>query len=78
MTGSYDDMARLDRELYDECRDDCDFDSIFSEKQKCVYCGYEILDDERCLKVNDTGDIIHRKCWNDYADDNVADLCEEL
>lgn len=45
---------------------------------RCVYCGYPILRGEDKLRVEATGDIIHRKCWNDYAEDNVDELCTPL
>ncbi|MBR5528466.1 MAG: hypothetical protein IKV97_05620 [Clostridia bacterium] len=43
--------------------------------EKCMYCGYEILPGECKAQVNATGDVIHKKCWQDYADDNFYELC---
>ena len=39
----------------------------------CAQCGYRFAVGDDVIKVNATGDIIHRDCFIDYADDN-ADL----
>ena len=39
----------------------------------CTQCGYRFAVGDDVIKVNATGDIIHRDCFIDYADDN-ADL----
>ena len=48
------------------------------DREKCMYCGYDILEGEEAVKVYSTGDIIHRKCWIDYAEDNIEELCLPL
>ena len=53
-------------------------DGIFSKKQtesfenleKCCHCGFELLPGEEAIEIFDSGDIIHRSCWNEYADEN--------
>ena len=68
--GEYD----TSEEFYREESSFCDEDTC----EKCDYCGYPILRGEEKLRVDSTGDIIHRKCWNDYAEDNTDELCTPL
>ena len=70
----------LQKEMLDEKYEGgafgCDDEDDYGEKyDKCVYCGYPILPDEERLRVLSTGDAIHRRCWNDYAEDYIGDLC---
>lgn len=54
-------------------------DGIFSIKQKerfdnaekCCYCGYEMLDGEEAVEIYCNGDVIHKSCWTEYADENM-------
>lgn len=66
------------REMYlDESRpvNFNDIHSIRYPAEKCMYCGYEILHGESKAQVIATGDVIHKKCWQDYADENFYELC---
>jgi len=78
MTGN--DMSvkknRLQEELLKEERQSAYIP--FGEGERCVYCGYGIIDGEKAVRVSLTGDIIHRKCWNDYAEAYADELCESL
>lgn len=49
-----------------------------SNTKSCAYCGYDIGFGEETAKVNCTEDIIHRRCWSDYAEDNFYELCEVI
>ena len=55
----------------------CD-DGIFSVKErmsydnaeKCSHCGFELLPGEEAMEIFVNGDIIHKSCWCEYADEN--------
>ncbi len=63
--------------LFNETTRDDESSYSPSHNEKCMYCGFEIFDTDDVLKVIPTGDIIHKKCWIDYAEDNIYDICEE-
>ena len=42
----------------------------------CAQCGFEICPEDAVLRILSTGDLIHRDCWNDYAEDNADDFTE--
>ena len=52
-----------------------DIQNICYAAEKCMYCGYEIMPHECKAQVLAPGDIIHEKCWQDYADENFYELC---
>ncbi len=43
--------------------------TAFDDTEKCCSCGYPILRGEDAMALNN-GDLIHRSCWCDYADEN--------
>ncbi len=68
-------QKELMEEFYNDC---CAHDEYSGEDcERCMYCGYHILPGEEAVTVNYTGDLIHKKCWNDYADDNISELCSD-
>ena len=54
-------------------------DGIFGRKHRetfdhaecCASCGFELLSGEEAMEVGDTGELIHKSCWNEYADENA-------
>lgn len=44
----------------------------------CAQCGYRFVRSDEILRVNQTGDLIHKDCWTDYCDDNVEELTYEM
>lgn len=54
-------------------------DGILSVKQKdyinnaekCCHCGFELLPGEEVMEIHTSGDIIHKSCWCEYADENL-------
>lgn len=74
-------LLSLEKEILDE-------EGIFSvpdvfeypdvRNAKCMYCGYDIVSDDEGLRVDANGDTIHRGCWQDYAEDNLFELCSPL
>lgn len=54
-------------------------DGIFAVKKstyfdccdKCCQCGFELLPGEDAVEIYATGDVIHKGCWNEYADENA-------
>lgn len=70
--------SRMCGAFYDE-REDFGFDGFSDEtEEKCMYCGYPIERGEEKAKVLTTGDVIHKTCWIDYAEDNFDELCTLL
>ncbi len=56
----------------------CRFEDTHEDCEKCMYCSFPIFPNETMVRVGVTGDIIHKKCWNDYADEYFYELCELL
>lgn len=75
---SYLERKLAQKELLDELYNDCNARDEYNGEdcERCMYCSYHILPGEEALTVNSTGDLIHARCWIDYADDNVYELCE--
>lgn len=44
----------------------------------CAQCGYRFAAGDDVIKVNATGDVIHRDCFIDYADDNAQLLTKSV
>lgn len=42
-----------------------------SSDEKCVHCGFPILPGEEVLELLDNCDIIHRQCWEEFAEENL-------
>ena len=42
----------------------------------CDHCGFAIYSDEEALVINDSDDIIHVDCWEDYALEHMFDFCK--
>ena len=38
---------------------------------RCAACGFAVHEEDDSVTVSDTGDLIHRACWEDYAADNA-------
>ena len=45
--------------------------TVFDNAEKCCQCGYAILPGEEALQIYVNGDVIHKECWQDYADENT-------
>ena len=48
------------------------FDTVYDSLEKCCHCGYPILSGEEALELYSNGDIIHKDCWQEYADENIG------
>lgn len=44
----------------------------------CAQCGYRFVSGERALWFKETGDIVHRDCFADYAEDNIGEFTDEI
>lgn len=44
----------------------------FDNAEKCCHCGFELLPGEEVITLFGSGDIIHKNCWNEYADENTS------
>lgn len=66
----------LMREREFEYEDDRRYDR--PDETICEYCGRKIRYGQERLLVETTSDVIHRRCWTDYAEENVDELCREL
>ncbi len=38
--------------------------------EKCCQCGFELLPGEQAMEIHISGDLIHKSCWCEYADEN--------
>ena len=44
----------------------------------CAQCGYRLIKGDSVLRVNETGDVIHRDCWIDYFDENMEEFAMNM
>lgn len=42
--------------------------------ERCAQCGFAIDARDDFVTVSDTGDRIHRDCWEEYASDNAEEF----
>ena len=61
-------------ELYDER----EFEDNYCGCMICAQCGYRFTKADEAVKVKSTGDVIHRGCFIDYADDNIDEMTSEV
>ena len=45
--------------------------TVYDNAEKCCQCGFAILSGESALQIYANGDVIHKECWQDYADENA-------
>lgn len=43
----------------------------FCTQTVCAGCGYRFVKGDDAVKVKQTGDVVHRECWVDYANDSI-------
>ncbi len=48
-----------------------DYDDEYCGCTVCAQCSYRFVKGDDVLKIRITGDIIHKDCFIDYADDNM-------
>ena len=41
---------------------------------RCAACGFAVYEEDANVTVADTGDLIHRACWEEYAADNAEEF----
>lgn len=39
--------------------------------EKCSQCGFELLPGEEVVEIHTNGELIHKSCWCEYADENL-------
>lgn len=44
----------------------------------CAQCGYRFYEGDDVVSVKQTGDVVHRECFTDYAEDSINELCDTL
>ncbi len=47
---------------------------ILDSAERCAACGYALLFGDDVMEIYATGDMIHRDCWCDYAEEAIADF----
>ncbi len=40
----------------------------------CDHCGYAIYSTDEALEIEGSGDIIHKDCWCEYAEEHMLDF----
>lgn len=58
----------------DETYDERLFEDNYSGCTVCAQCGYRFAKYDDAIRVNCTGDVIHKDCWMEYSDDNIDQL----
>lgn len=44
----------------------------------CAQCGYRFIRGEEALWIKETGDVVHKDCFYDYAEDNIEQFTKEI
>ncbi len=66
-------FEELERELLSDDGIFCVREKHFMENlDRCALCGFELLPGEDAFALYSSGDIIHKSCWCEYADDNSS------
>ncbi len=68
-------MNRLYREYSEESRDKIRQNPVIAY---CDHCGFAIYESDDALTVNDTEDIIHSDCWEEYAIEHMFELTKRI
>lgn len=45
------------------------YNTVYDNAEKCCLCGCAIMPGETALQLYANGDIIHKQCWQEYADE---------
>ncbi len=45
---------------------------------RCAQCGYGICGMENAVEITATGEVIHKDCWYDYAQDNAEEFIRSI
>ena len=48
------------------------YNTIYDNAEKCCQCGFAIMPGEDAVQIYVNGDVIHKQCWQDYADENAG------
>ena len=48
------------------------FETVYDNAEKCCQCGYPINPGETAFQLYANGDVIHKECWQEYADENAG------
>lgn len=54
------------------------FNTVYDNLEKCCLCGYEIKPGEKAMEIHCNGDLIHKECWQEYAEDNIESFGKEF
>ena len=54
------------------------YSTVYDNAEKCCQCGYPIIPGEQALQIYCNGDVIHKECWLDYAEENTQALCKSF
>lgn len=54
------------------------YNDIYDNAEKCSYCGCAIMPGETGLRLYANGDVIHKQCWQEYADEYTDSFGKEF
>jgi len=54
------------------------YNTTFDNAEKCCQCGYPILEGEEALQLYINGDVIHKECWQEYAEENASSFGKDF
>lgn len=45
------------------------YETMYDNAEKCCFCGCALLPGEKAIQLYANGDLIHRSCWQEYAEE---------
>ncbi len=54
------------------------YNTMYDNAEKCCYCGCAIMPGEKALQLYANGDVLHRQCWQEYADEYTESFGKEF
>ncbi len=54
------------------------YSTIYDNVEKCCFCGCPIMPGEAAMQMYANGDVIHRQCWLEYAEEYAENFGKEF
>ncbi len=54
------------------------FDTMYDDAEKCCFCGCAIMPGEKAIQLYANGDVLHRQCWQEYAEEYTEAFGKEF
>ena len=54
------------------------YTTMYDNAEKCCFCGCAMLPGEVAMQLFSNGDVLHRSCWQEYADEYAETFGKEF